>query len=155
MPPSRQPISLPVLSDPEVPLYTGHLTGQLDRHLREVARNRLAETITGGLSKPGKMPCPAWGLPASRCRVGSSLEGTEGTVCHPDVCYAKKRNYLRQNVRDKLEERYQGLFHERDGVPLWTPSMIFLIDYFCDEYFRFFCSGDIQRRFSRPPNLPK
>lgn len=80
---SRPLISLPLVPvEPEVPLYTGHLTGELEEHIRLVSRNRLAEQITGGLSKPGKMPCPAWGLPAKRCRVGSRLASIAGTVCH-------------------------------------------------------------------------
>lgn len=136
--PQTPPVSLPLVTTSEVPLYTGHLTGQLDSHLREVSRNRLAERITGGLSRPGKMPCAAWGVPASRCRVGSALAGTPGTVCHEDVCYAKRRNYRRRSVQDKLEERYRGLFHD-----LWVPSMIFLVNYHCDGYFRLFDSGDL------------
>lgn len=52
----------------------------------------------------------------------------EGSVCHPSVCYAKKRNYARGTVQDKLEGRYEGLFH-----PLWTLAMIFLVDYLCDR----------------------
>src|SRR5690348_16275129 len=88
---SHQRIGLPVVSAREVPLYTGHLTGQLEEHLRTVSRNRLAETITGGLSYPGKMPCPAWGLPASECRTGSRLAQIEGTICH--ACYAMKGTF--------------------------------------------------------------
>jgi Gene product 88 len=100
-----------------------------------VSRGQLAEKITGGLSQPGKMPCYAWGISAFRCRVGSKLAEQEGTVC--SECYARKRNYLRQNVQDKLEERFQGLSHE-----LWTPAMAFLIGYFSEGYFRMFDSGD-------------
>jgi hypothetical protein len=56
-------------SDPEVPLYTGQLTECLEQDLKKVARNRLAETITGRLSSPGKMPCLSWGIFAARCRA--------------------------------------------------------------------------------------
>jgi hypothetical protein len=138
---SRSPsaIGLPLVDDSEVPLYTGHLNGRLEEHLRTVARNRLAETITGGLSQPGKMPCPSWGISAARCRIGAVLAEKEGTVCHD--CYARKRNYLRDSVQSKLEERFEGLSHE-----LWTPAMIFLVRYFCDRYFRLFDSGDLQGR---------
>jgi hypothetical protein len=45
---------------------------------------------------------------------------------------------LFHQVQAKLEERYRGLFH-----PLWTPSMIFLIGWYADQYFRFFDSGDL------------
>lgn len=42
-------------------------------------------------------------------------------------------------VQDKLEERYQELFNT-----LWTPSMVFLVRWYADEYFRFFDSGGLQ-----------
>lgn len=130
---SREIIGLPVLSAPEVPLYQG----DIEADLRVVSRNRLAETITGGLSVTSKMPCPSWGISAMRCRVGQVLAKREGTVCHD--CYAMKGTYGFPNVQRKLEERYRGIFH-----PLWTPAMVFLIRYFCDRYFRIFDSGDLQ-----------
>ncbi|MCI0457803.1 MAG: hypothetical protein L0Z62_12615 [Gemmataceae bacterium] len=124
---------LPLLSDPEVPLYRG----DMDRDLRVVSRDRLAERITGGLSFPSKMPCPAWGISAARCRIGQILARREGTVCRD--CYAMGGRYAFSAVQAKLEERYRGLFH-----PLWTPAMAFLINYYCDRYFRLFDSGDLQ-----------
>jgi hypothetical protein len=129
----RNTIGLPVVSEPEVPLYRG----DMEADLRVVARNRLAETITGGLSFTSKMPCPSWGISATRCRVGQALAQREDTVCHG--CYALRGRYRFSTVQDKLEERYQGLFH-----PLWTPAMAFLVRYYCDRYFRLFDSGDIQ-----------
>lgn len=108
----------------------------METDLRLVARNRLAEKITGGLSFTSKMPCPSWGISAARCRVGQALARREGTTCHD--CYAMKGTYGFPNVQAKLEERYQGLFHR-----LWTPAMVFLVRYFCDRYFRLFDSGDI------------
>ena len=85
------------------------------------------------------MPCPSIGISAQRCKTGSRLAEVLGSVCHPSVCYAKKRNYARETVQGRLEARYEGLSH-----PLWTPAMIFLINYYCDEYFRMFDSGDLQ-----------
>ncbi|MGL4552905.1 MAG: GP88 family protein, partial [Gemmataceae bacterium] len=102
-----------------------------------MARNRLADRVTGGLSAPGKMPCLSWGISAARCRVGSVLAAQPGTTC--EACYARKGTYRLGNVQRKLEERYEGVFH-----PLWTPSMVFLVRYFCDRYFRWFDSGDLQ-----------
>lgn len=130
---SRQTVGLPLISEPEVPLYRG----DMDADLRVVSRNRLAATITGGLSYPSKMPCPAWGISAARCRIGQALARREGTVCHD--CYAMRGTYGFASVQAKLEDRYQGLFH-----PLWTPAMVFLVRYFCDRYLRLFDSGDIQ-----------
>lgn len=105
--------------------------------LQVVARNRLAETITGGLSFPSKMPCPSWGISAARCRIGQVLAQRPGTVCNG--CYAMRGTYGFSSVQQKLEQRYQGLFH-----PLWTPAMVFLVRYHCDQYFRVFDSGDLQ-----------
>jgi hypothetical protein len=128
----RHSIGLPVLSEPDIPLYAGDMVTDL----RTVSRNRLAETITGGLSFPSKMPCPAWGISAARCRVGQTLARTPGTTCHS--CYAMSGTYRFASVQAKLEERYRGLFH-----PLWAPAMVFLINYYCDRFFRLFDSGDL------------
>jgi hypothetical protein len=116
-----------------VPLYRG----DVETDLRLVARNRLAETITGGLSLTSKMPCPSWGISATRCRIGQALAQRENTVC--SGCYALRGRYRFSAVQAKLEARYQGLFQ-----PLWTPAMVFLVRYYCDRYFRLFDSGDLQ-----------
>jgi hypothetical protein len=109
----------------------------MEADLDIVGRNRLAERITGGLSATTKMPCPSWGISALRCRIGAVLATKEGTTCRD--CYALGGRYRFPTVQRKLEERYQGLFH-----PLWTPAMVFLIRYFCDRYFRWLDSGDLQ-----------
>jgi hypothetical protein len=83
------------------------------------------------------MPCPSWGISATRCRIGQALARQEDTVC--SGCYALRGRYRFSAVQDKLEGRYQGLFH-----PLWTPAMVFLVRYYCDRYFRLFDSGDLQ-----------
>jgi hypothetical protein len=97
----------------------------------------LAEQITGGLSMTTKMPCPSWSISAFRCRVGSVLAEQEGTTC--SGCYARKGRYSFGSVQAKMEQRYQALFD-----PLWTPAMVFLVNYYCDRYFRWFSSGDLQ-----------
>jgi hypothetical protein len=119
----------------DIPLYEGHL----DADLKLVSRNRLAEKITGGLSITQKMPCPSFGIPATRCKLGELLAHKEGSICHPSNCYAKRGRYRFSAVQRKLEERYRGLFH-----PLWTPAMVFLIRWYCDRYFRWMDSGDLQ-----------
>ena len=40
-----------------------------------------ARKITGGLSKPSKMPGPAHNLPAWRCITGVKLQAVPGSVC--------------------------------------------------------------------------
>jgi hypothetical protein len=111
--------------------------GNLQQDLAKVTRNGLAERITGGLSRPSKMPELAWGLPATRCKVGSLLSQQSGTVC--SQCYAMKGRYNFGKVQHRLEQRFNGLEH-----PLWVPAMIFLIRWEVARYFRWFDSGDLQ-----------
>ena len=47
-----------------------------------------AREITGGLSKPSKMPGPAHNLPAVACKTGAKLVTVPGSVCAG--CYALK-----------------------------------------------------------------
>ena len=118
------------------PVEIERYQGELDRDLGVVARNRLAERITGGLSRPSKMPEAAWGIPASRCNVGSTLMQVKGSVC--SACYAAKGRYKFHRVQKKLEERYEGLAH-----PQWVPSMVLLIRWNVGRYFRWFDAGDL------------
>lgn len=124
-------LSLPVAG--QVLLYRGDLA----EDLQLVSRNRLAEQIMGGLSWPSKMPSAAWGISAARCKIGSALARTPGSVCAD--CYAMKGHYVLGNVQEAQDRRYKGLFQ-----PLWTPSMVFVLNYFCDQYFRWFDAGDLQ-----------
>jgi hypothetical protein len=127
-------LSLPLAGEErEIPLYQS----DIEKDLQLVSRNKLAEKITGGLSWPSKMPCPAIGISAYRCKIGSVLAEKEGTTC--SECYSRKGHYLFPNVQNKLEERYEGLFH-----PLWVPSLVFLIRWNAGRYFRLFDSGDVQ-----------
>jgi hypothetical protein len=96
-----------------------------------------ANEITGGLSSPSKMPGKAYSLPATRCKVGSKLVRTPGSVCHG--CYALKGMYRFPKVKDALERRYQSLTDER-----WVEAMVTLIEKQSPDYFRWHDSGDIQ-----------
>ena len=93
--------------------------------------------ITGGLSKPSKMPGFAYNLPATRCKVGSKLAKVKGSVC--EGCYALKGMYRFGNVQKALEKRYQSLADVR-----WVNSMAWLISNQSKDYFRWHDSGDIQ-----------
>lgn len=138
---SSSRLSLPLAGEqPEVPLYTGHLTGELEDHLRLVTRRGLAEKIFP-VSYPSKLPCPAWGISAEYCRMGSLLGRRENSVCHESHCYAKKGRFQFENVRKKLRQAYEGLFH-----PLWVPAGIFMIRWTAGDHWRWFHSGDIQDR---------
>jgi hypothetical protein len=94
-----------------------------------------AHKITGGLSKPSKMPGPSFNLPASRCITGAKLVKIPGSVCHG--CYALKGRYRFKNVQNALERRRQAL-----SSPQWIEAMTALV--LGNEVFRWHDSGDLQ-----------
>lgn len=96
-----------------------------------------AEDITGGLSKPSKMPGPAYSLPASFCKMGSSLALIPGTTCFN--CYALKGRYGFPAVQKALGRRLASL-----GDPRWVEAMVTLIVASKTKWFRWHDSGDIQ-----------
>ena len=94
-----------------------------------------AKEITGGLSKPSKMPGPAYNLPAASCQTGAKLAKIPGTICHG--CYALKGRYRFTNVRLALARRLEALSH-----PQWVQAMTVLIK--GEKFFRWHDSGDLQ-----------
>ena len=94
-----------------------------------------AREITGGLSKPSKMPGPAHNLPASKCKTGHKLAQIPGSVCYD--CYALKGRYRFNNVQAALDRRLQAL-----QDPRWVDAMVQLIK--GQDWFRWHDSGDIQ-----------
>ena len=94
-----------------------------------------ARKITGGLSKPSKMPGPAHNLPAQACITGAKLVKIPGSVCAG--CYALKGRYRFRNVQDALQRRLQAL-----QDPRWVDAMVTLIT--GEAWFRWHDSGDIQ-----------
>ena len=102
------------------------LTGMLKKEARE---------ITGGLSKPSKMPGPAYNLPAWQCITGAKLQAVSGSVCHG--CYALTGRYRFNNVKQALQRRATSLDH-----PHWVEAMVALIT--GHKYFRWHDSGDLQ-----------
>jgi hypothetical protein len=94
-----------------------------------------AKEITGGLSKPSKMPGPAFNLPASRCITGAKLVKIPGSICHG--CYALKGRYRFKNVQNALERRRQAL-----SSPRWVEAMTVLVT--GHDFFRWHDSGDLQ-----------
>ena len=94
-----------------------------------------AREITGGLSKPSKMPGPAYNLPAWQCITGAKLQAVSGSVCHG--CYALKGRYRFNNVKQALQRRATSLEH-----PHWVEAMVALIT--GHKYFRWHDSGDLQ-----------
>ena len=94
-----------------------------------------AEKIVGGLSKPSKMPGPAYNLPASACITGQKLAKVPGSVCAG--CYALKGRYRFNSVQAALQRRLQAI-----ESPEWVEAMIVLIK--PHKWFRWHDSGDIQ-----------
>jgi len=94
-----------------------------------------AHKITGGLSKPSKMPGPAYNLPAKACLTGAKLVKVAGSTC--SGCYALKGRYRFGNVQKALNRRLKAL-----EDPRWVAGMITLIQ--GRPVFRWHDSGDIQ-----------
>ena len=94
-----------------------------------------ATQITGGLSKPNKMPGPSMNLPAVACITGAKLVKVKGSTC--SGCYALKGRYRFKNVRDAMARRLAKL-HD----PRWVDAMVTLIDQ--QPVFRWHDSGDLQ-----------
>jgi hypothetical protein len=78
--------------------------------------------ITGGLSKPSKMPGYSYNLPAIHCKTGSKLAQIPGTTCHG--CYALKGRYRFPNVMDAMMRRLASI----NGLGPWlrtsTPASL-------------------------------
>lgn len=96
-----------------------------------------AVEIGGKLSRPSKMDVASWGIPATRCRIGSLLAQQEGTTCND--CYALKGTFWFGNVKRMLENNYKKMFNT-----FWTPAIAAQIHWLGEERFRWFMSGDLQ-----------
>jgi hypothetical protein len=94
-----------------------------------------AKQITGGLSKPSKMPGPSYNLPAASCQTGAKLAKVPGSVC--SGCYALKGRYRFPNVQKALNRRLNSLNH-----PQWIEAMVVLIT--GEPVMRWHDSGDLQ-----------
>lgn len=98
---------------------------------------KLAKEITGGLSKPSKMPGFAYSIPAQACGVGSRLRNVQGSIC--SKCYALKGRYVFGNVKNALARRLASLVHAE-----WVQAMAFQINQAAVNVFRWHDSGDVQ-----------
>lgn len=93
-----------------------------------------AKEIIVSLSKPSKMPCKGFSLPASKCKTGTKLRKVKGSVCFD--CYAMKGCYRFSNVQSTLEKRLTATKDKQ-----FVAAMIASIG--TDEFFRWHDSGDI------------
>lgn len=121
------------------------------RHAIGIGQGEASRTVAG-LSSPGKMPCPSYGLPAAECNVGSKLRASH-TEAHPTVCggcYALKGSY--QMYPEVIPAQYRRLGTVRsalanpDDRDRWTLAMVALIAWECrtSHVFRWHDSGDLQ-----------
>ena len=94
-----------------------------------------ANEIVGGLSTPGKMPCPSINLPAAACITGSLMALIEGTTCYG--CYALKGRYKFKNTKIAMARRLAALKDSR-----WVRAMVVLMKN--RPRFRWHDSGDLQ-----------
>ncbi len=94
--------------------------------------------IIGGFSKPSKMPCHSWSIPAKNCLTGSKLFKIAGSIC--SKCYAFRGFYPTPNVKNALQRRFESLSN-----PDWQKAMTAAISGSEGSgFFRWFDSGDIQ-----------
>lgn len=92
----------------------------------------------GGFSKPSKMPCHSWSIPAKNCKMGSKLAKLKTSVCAK--CYAMRGFYPTPNVVNALARRFDSLSN-----PDWVEAMTIAISGTEGSgYFRWFDSGDLQ-----------
>lgn len=90
-------------------------------------------------SKPSKMPCPAWGIPASTCKTGSKYAKVKGSVC--SHCYAQSGAYLWSNVKSAYFHRLEQY---NEGRNAWINTMIKKLKRMKNSHYRWFDSGDLQ-----------
>lgn len=101
--------------------------------------------VTGGLSKPSKMPGFAYSIPAERCITGGKLREVAGSVCSD--CYACKGHYAFATVQSALERRYGKVISAADGDgEAWVSAMVESINKAGSRWFRWHDSGDLQSK---------
>jgi len=97
-----------------------------------------AKAIIGNLSEPSKMPCYGYSISALKCITGGKLYEIEGSVCNK--CYARRGNYLYDNVKNAHDFRLNAFNH-----PNFVLAMATVINATeSSGYFRWFDSGDLQ-----------
>lgn len=104
------------------------------------------EERTGGLSRPSKMPCYGYSLPASKCRTGGKLRDVEGGVCAR--CYAMRGRFNFDNVQTAMHRRWRSVVDaDEQNVPIdqgWASWMAELIGrQEKSGYMRIHDSGDL------------
>lgn len=98
-----------------------------------------ANQITGGgiSNRNKKMPGHTYGLSAWKCKTGGKMQKIKGSVCYN--CYAMGANYLYPSVKKGHANRLRSINNKT-----WVEGMIFLINRYEKNNFRWHDSGDIQ-----------
>lgn len=107
--------------------------------------HEMAKRITGGASRPSKMPGLSWNIPATLCKVGSALRAVPGSTC--SGCYALKGRYMFPNVQNAMHKRLDlyNKAHENGTITRWYEAMAYYaMSRRSKGFFRFFDSGDLQ-----------
>jgi hypothetical protein len=103
-----------------------------------------ASLIVGGLSRPSKMPCHSFSLPArDTCPIGDLLAKHTGTVCA--LCYADNRGRYAMPSTHIAQHRRLRILKRAIWLPRlrarWIDAMVTLVSR--DPFFRWHDSGDI------------
>ena len=98
------------------------------------------EQSIGGLSKPSKMPCYSFSLPASACKIGALLMNVENSTCKG--CYAFKNRYAFNVVQNALNRRLNILLKDVDKWRINITELIRRKEK--SGFFRWHDSGDLQ-----------
>ena len=104
-----------------------------------------AAALVGGLSKPSKMPGPAYGTSAKQCQTGGKLRAVKGSTC--ENCYALKGMYRMPNVADAHARSMASVvaaLADEDARVKWVAAMVTLLRDV--PYFRWHDSGDLMSR---------
>lgn len=123
------------------------LGGLLKRGARYTAKSRKEATkAVGGHANTSKLPCAAWGIPETYCKMGQKLRPFKTTPCYS--CYASGKTgggefklsmYGQKNVREANERRYQAYMKDRTE---WVVNQSKALS--TKPLFRWFDSGDLQ-----------
>lgn len=110
--------------------------------------------LIGGLSRPSKMPCYSWSIPAQTCKLGSLLRRQPNTTC--SHCYALKGRYLMPSTAGAMWRRFSTLRwalatpeHYRDFTQAFGRVLNYKLAHYRGgrsdpRYFRWHDSGDLQ-----------
>lgn len=114
----------------------------MGKQVKTTMTKRLASQVTGGLSRPDKMPGPAYSIPAKLCQTGSRLRKVKGSTC--EVCYALKGRNVFPTVQAAQMRRYERVMEALNNKafrPVFVSAFVHLLN--GTEWFRWHDAGDL------------